>query len=223
MPISNWNTGAVRSREAMRLLADEFGADLDWNDVLIAHLDTGFTNHIVFNLASDRPALLVDRGINYVDTGVFGPRDPLNGGGGLVVTPGHGTRTLGALCGNLPGIYIGVCPTVPVVPYRVTNGVDIVPAVPPAILGYRHVGDSRYFGKPGQPPSRLSPNIFQKLWRTLRGLLRFVRTFKFQNIADHAMPVYVGKLQAWADVNIKETRERRAATADPEIKAGAKR
>ena len=43
--------------------------------------------------------------------------------GGLVVTPGHGTRTLGALCGNLPGIYIGVCPRVPVVPYRVTNGV----------------------------------------------------------------------------------------------------
>ena len=36
---------------------------------------------------------------------------------------GHGTRTLGALCGNLPGIYIGVCPSVPVVPYRVTNGV----------------------------------------------------------------------------------------------------
>jgi len=31
MPISNWNTGAVRSREAMRLLTDEFGADLDWN------------------------------------------------------------------------------------------------------------------------------------------------------------------------------------------------
>ncbi len=123
MPISNWNTGAVRSREAIRLLTDEFGADLDWNNILIAHLDTGFTNHIVFNLASDRPALLADRGINYVDSGMSEPRDPLNGGGGLVVTPGHGTRTLGALCGNLPGIYIGVCPTVPVVPYRVTNGV----------------------------------------------------------------------------------------------------
>ena len=52
MPISNWNTGAVRSREAMRLLTDEIGADLDWSGVLIAHLDTGFTNHIVFNLAS---------------------------------------------------------------------------------------------------------------------------------------------------------------------------
>jgi triacylglycerol lipase len=105
--------------------------------------------------------------------------------------------------------------------YRVTNGVDIVPAVPPAILGYRHVGDSRYFGRPGQPPSRLSPNILQKLWRTFWGLLTFVRTFKFQNIADHAMPVYLGKLQAWAEVNIQQTRERRATTADPEIKVGA--
>ena len=106
--------------------------------------------------------------------------------------------------------------------YRVTNGVDIVPAVPPALLGYRHVGDSRYFGRPGQPPSRLSPNILQKFWRTLWGLLTFVRTFKFQNIADHAMPVYVGKLQAWAEENIKQTRARRAATADPETTARAK-
>ena len=105
--------------------------------------------------------------------------------------------------------------------YRVTNGVDIVPAVPPALLGYRHVGDSRYFGRPGQPPSRLSPNIFQKLRRTLWGLVAFLRTFRLRNITDHAMPVYVGKLQAWAEENIRQTRARRAATADPEIKASA--
>ena len=106
--------------------------------------------------------------------------------------------------------------------YRVTNGVDIVPAVPPAILGYRHVGDSRYFGGPGQPPSRLSPNVFQKIWRTLWGLLAVVRNFEFRNIADHAMPMYVSKLQAWAEENIKQTRARRAATADPETTARAK-
>ncbi len=46
--------------------------------------------------------------------------------------------------------------------YRITNGVDLVPAIPPAILGYRHVGDTRYFGKTGTAPSRRSPNIFQK-------------------------------------------------------------
>jgi len=107
--------------------------------------------------------------------------------------------------------------------YRVTNGIDIVPAVPPALLGYRHVGDSRHFGRPGQPPSRLSPTIFWKIRRTLWSLGASLRTFRFRNLADHAMPVYVGKLHAWAEANISETRARRAATADPEIKASSPR
>ncbi len=101
--------------------------------------------------------------------------------------------------------------------YRITNGVDLVPAVPPAILGYRHVGDTRYFGKRGTAPSRRSPNIFQKAWRTLWGLVALVRTGKLLNISDHSMAVYLAKLEAWADVNIRETRARRAETADPEI------
>ena len=101
--------------------------------------------------------------------------------------------------------------------YRITNGVDMVPAVPPAILGYRHVGDTRYFGKPGTAPFRRPPNIFQKTWRTLLGLIAFLRTWKLINIADHSMTVYLAKLTAWAVVNISETHERRAETADPEI------
>lgn len=104
--------------------------------------------------------------------------------------------------------------------YRVTNGVDIVPAVPPAILGYRHVGDTRYFGQLGAAPFRRSPNIFQKLWRTSFGLVQLIKTHKLLNIADHNMAVYVGKLAAWATANIKETRERRVETADPEINEG---
>ena len=40
------------------------------------------------------------------------------------------------------------------------------------VSGYRHVGDTRYFGKPGIAPSRRGPNIFQKAWRTLWALLR---------------------------------------------------
>jgi triacylglycerol lipase len=101
--------------------------------------------------------------------------------------------------------------------YRVTNGVDLVPAVPPWFLGYRHVGDTRYFGKPGIAPSRRSPNIFQKTWRTLWGLMSLLKTFKLLNIADHGMTVYLAKLSAWAEKNIEETQERREATADPEI------
>jgi triacylglycerol lipase len=103
--------------------------------------------------------------------------------------------------------------------YRVTNGVDLVPAVPPFFLGYRHVGDTRYFGAAGVSPFRRSPNFFQKAWPTLLGLLAFLRTGTFLNVADHNMQVYIAKLSAWAEKNIQETRERRAATADPEIKS----
>jgi hypothetical protein len=39
------------------------------------------------------------------------------------VFPGHGTRTAGVLCGNLQEVFVGLCPTVPVVPYRITNSV----------------------------------------------------------------------------------------------------
>jgi subtilisin family serine protease len=121
MPSSAWNIDAVRSREAMVRVFAEIGEDLDWKDVLIAHLDTGYTEHVVFNLDSNRPALMVDRGINYME-GVGRPEDPLDYAGPPTHFPGHGTRTLGTLCGNLPGTYVGVCPTVPIVPYRVTNG-----------------------------------------------------------------------------------------------------
>ncbi len=101
--------------------------------------------------------------------------------------------------------------------YRVTNGVDMVPAIPPAILGYRHVGDTRYFGKKGTAPGRRSPNVLQKTWRTIWGLVALLKTGKFQNIADHSMRVYIDKLAAWATANIEATQERREKTADPKI------
>ena len=101
--------------------------------------------------------------------------------------------------------------------YRITNGVDMVPAIPPAILGYRHVGDTRYFGKLGMSPGRRSPTILQKTWRTIWGLAALIRSGKFQNIADHSITVYANKLAAWAAANLDETQERREKTADPKI------
>lgn len=123
MPSNTWNIDVVRAREAMALITDEFGTDFDWGSIAVAHLDTGFSNHIVFNLASTQPALRVADGMNFMDANTSEPRDPLNYSGGLTITPGHGTRTLGVLCGNLPGTFTGVCPGVPVIPYRITNGV----------------------------------------------------------------------------------------------------
>jgi triacylglycerol lipase len=102
--------------------------------------------------------------------------------------------------------------------YRVTNGVDLVPAIPPALLGYRHVGDTRYFGRPGLAPIRRSPNLLVKVWTTLLGLISLIRTGKLLNMADHGMDAYLGKLAAWAGQNIKQTQARREKTADPELK-----
>lgn len=101
--------------------------------------------------------------------------------------------------------------------YRITNGVDLVPAIPPPFLGYRHVGDTRYFGKPGVSPLRRSPSIFQKTWRTIGGLIALAWTWRFRNIADHSMGVYLMKLTTWAEMNTVKTRERRSATADPAV------
>jgi triacylglycerol lipase len=101
--------------------------------------------------------------------------------------------------------------------YRITNGIDLVPAIPPSILGYRHVGDTRYFGKPGMAPGRRSPTILQKAWRTIWGLAALIKKGKFKNISDHSMTVYVNKLAAWATANLNETQERRQDTADPKI------
>jgi endonuclease G len=122
MPSNAWNIDAVRAREAMARVAPLLGATNDWAGILIAHLDTGFTDHEVFNLASSTPAIRIADGLNFMDPGTNEPRDPLDYDQALEF-PGHGTRTLGALCGNRQGGYVGVCPGVPVVPYRITNSV----------------------------------------------------------------------------------------------------
>jgi subtilisin family serine protease len=121
MPSNAWNIDAIRAREAMLRVAQVLGPNNDWAGILIAHLDTGFTDHTVFNLESATPAIRIADGRNFMD-GVAEPRDPLNYDQ-IIEFPGHGTRTLGTLCGNQNGGYVGVCPGVPVVPYRVTNSV----------------------------------------------------------------------------------------------------
>ncbi len=99
--------------------------------------------------------------------------------------------------------------------YRITNGFDVVPGVPPIFSGYKHVGDTRYFGKLGISPARRPPNVLQKIWGTARGLLQVIRTGQIGGIADHSMNVYVGKLSAWLEAHTIETQKRREATADP--------
>lgn len=101
--------------------------------------------------------------------------------------------------------------------YRITNGVDLVPTVPPFFTGFRQAGDTRYFGKLGIPPLRRAPSLVAKAWYTTLGLLQIWRTWQLVGIADHAMSVYIGKLDKWIRDNSAEAEARRKATADPTL------
>ena len=101
--------------------------------------------------------------------------------------------------------------------YRITNGVDLVPAVPPVFTGYKHAGDTRYFGAVGISPIRRAPNIAYKVWFTWAGLLQLLRTRTLTNITDHAMNRYIEKLDAWIRAASASAHERRRRTADSKL------
>ena len=104
--------------------------------------------------------------------------------------------------------------------YRVTNGIDPVPVVPFWFMGYRHVGDTRYFGQQGTAPSRYSINVFRRHLRTAIGLLSFLRTMKIVTLRITRRRAYIGKMLAWAEKNIAETKERREDTTTPKMPEG---
>jgi hypothetical protein len=100
--------------------------------------------------------------------------------------------------------------------YRVTNGIDIVPAVPPW-FGYRQVGDTRYFGRVGVAPLRRSPRLIRQAFRSIRSIPGLLWSGQLRSISDHKMQVYIEKLTRWIEANIAEAQQRREATADPKM------
>jgi subtilisin family serine protease len=132
-PRPDWNLRMVRSREARALLPQLPGApgQVDWEDLRVGHLDTGFTEHPVFgDWATGAIWLRTGDGLNLREGG-FDAHDPLDYEG----NPGHGTRTCSVVCGDaapLPGeappeSEIGVAPRLPVVPCRIVNRVVLTP------------------------------------------------------------------------------------------------
>lgn len=123
----DWNLRMVRARQALALLPrGPDGEAVDWGDLRVAHLDTGYTRHPVFGDWDRgdrwmRPA----EGIDLIDGG--DPLDPCDYEG----SPGHGTRTASVLCGLAedPRVAsgIGVAPRLPVVPCRVVRWVVLSP------------------------------------------------------------------------------------------------
>jgi len=124
----DWNLGMVYAREARAMLPRTAAGAIDWGDVRVGHLDTGYTRSPVFgDLQAGQSWLRPDLGLNLVD-GTADPLDPLNYEG----NPGHGTRTLSVICGDAKLVdpvnesEIGVAPGLPVVPVRVVNSVVLI-------------------------------------------------------------------------------------------------
>lgn len=113
----NWHINEIKADRAWKLMTDPATGEIDYGDIRIAHIDTGYTEHPVFG--GEPSNLIVDQGTNFIEMDQLFPSDPMNYRG----FPGHGTRIGSVMYGNLPGEMRGVAPECPVVPYRATNTV----------------------------------------------------------------------------------------------------
>jgi len=115
-----WHIGAINADAAWSLMVDPETGEIDYGDVRIGHVDTGYTPHPVFGAADGTDTnLITDQWTNFIETDRREPLDPLDYRG----FPGHGTRIGSVIYGDLPGEMRGVAPRCPVVPYRATNTV----------------------------------------------------------------------------------------------------
>jgi subtilisin family serine protease len=132
-PRADWNLRMVRSRESRALLPQLPGMpeQVDWRDLRVGHLDTGFTEHPVFgDWATGDVWIRTADGLNLREGG-SDAHDPLDYEG----NPGHGTRTCSIICGDAQPLpngetapsEIGVAPRLPVVPCRIVNRVVLTP------------------------------------------------------------------------------------------------
>ena len=125
MLAADWNLEMVQSRRAFELLRPRDGR-VDWKDIRVAQLDTGYTEHPAFGFRpGEKPWLLLEEGLNLFERASY-PRDPLNYKG----NPGHGSRVLSVLCGDHVwargdkfASEVGVAPRLPVIPCRVVKSV----------------------------------------------------------------------------------------------------
>jgi hypothetical protein len=81
----------------------------------------------------------------------------------------------------------------------VMNYADIVPEFPLPFV-YRHSGDARYMPDVVlDSPYRFQPNIFERTWQLVRGIVQFIRAGSILGIEDHRIGEYCRKLDQIAD------------------------
>lgn len=123
-----WNVELVKAPAALDLLPKTAGGGIDWGDIELCHLDTGYTDHPVFrDPLSGETWLRPEEGKNFIEGGP--PLDPLESERRRGKSFGHGTRTASVICGGVDvradasRLAIGVAPGLPLVPCRVVNWV----------------------------------------------------------------------------------------------------
>ena len=80
--------------------------------------------------------------------------------------------------------------------HRVLNYADIVPQVPLPIV-YRHSGDPRYMPDHATPsPYRFEPNLLERGWQMIRGLIQLIRAGSILGIQDHAIAASTSSTQS---------------------------
>lgn len=129
----DWHLQRTRLGAAWELVGGRDG--IDWGDLLVGQIDTGFTQHPALGYVNGHAAWIdADRDANYFHAETHpepgwpeppAPKDsaldPLTGPNG-----GHGTRTATVLCGHDPAArYYGAAPKVPVLPVRLSNCIEI--------------------------------------------------------------------------------------------------
>jgi len=118
----NWHIEVIGADRAWNMMTDPGTGEINYRDVRIGHIDTGYTEHPVFGpWNGEQNNLITDQWTNFIETDQRSPIDPMNYKG----HPAHGTRIGSVMYGNLPGTLRGVAPDCPVVPYRATNNVVI--------------------------------------------------------------------------------------------------
>lgn len=121
-----WNIELVKAPAALGLLPGTNGR-VDWGDIKLCHLDTGYTDHPVFrDPVTGTTWLRPDEGLNAVEGG------PPNDVDKRDKSFGHGLRTASVICGDSIAqpsdakLAIGAAPQLPVVPCRVVKWVVLV-------------------------------------------------------------------------------------------------
>jgi subtilisin family serine protease len=122
-----WNLAWSTAEQAWQRLPKNPDGTIDWGNVRVAHLDTGFTRHEAFGpWSSNRTSktILTRLGKDYFKRNRPDATDPLKSG--FFLFPGHGTRSGSALSGlDTAAGFTGIAPRLPLIPCRVTDSVII--------------------------------------------------------------------------------------------------